>query len=342
MKDKLQSAFDNVRADDALLSNTAAYLAKERSRREQKRSRIRPARLIGAFAAMLLLTVGILHIRGLRPQEEAVAYVSIDVNPSVELVLNRQDSVIATSAYNMDGEAILQQVDVRGKPYEEAVAVLLAEMRRQGYLLEDALVTVTVQTEDKTKEQILCNALLQVVGSQVDVEQSPAELEVFPVTQAVREIAHGCHMSAAKYLAIQELMEVDQTATLEDYSDATIRQIRQRTEECRGEHGNGGGYSGGGNQGGEPAQGGHRNEGKDHQNAGNATPDENNGSGNKGSAHQNENDDTRHAGSGTGSAGNGAGSAGNAHENAHEEKNQWKSQGSGHGDYSNSTQHKKH
>jgi hypothetical protein len=43
-------------------------------------------------------------------------------------------------------------------------------------------------------------------------------------------------MSPAKYLAIQELLNVDETATLEEYSDATIRQIRQRTQECQQEH----------------------------------------------------------------------------------------------------------
>lgn len=270
MKDRIQSAFDDIRADDALLMKTAVHLQNERAKHEKKHSRIQPLRFAGAIATVLALVVGIFGYRTF--QSDAVAYVSIDVNPSVELVLNRLDKVISAVAYNADGASLLQQVEVSGRQYDEAVAALLGEMKLQGYISDDALVTLTVQTADNAKEQRLCNALRQSVGTQISIEYSAAEVEVFPVTQEVRETANGCHMSAAKYLAIQELMEVDEAATLEVYSESTIRQIRQRTRECRGEHASssndenqGGGYG----QGSGPSQGGEQNQGSGHSQNGN-------------------------------------------------------------------------
>lgn len=233
MKDRIQIAFGDIRADNALLEKTVAYLQEERVRRDKKRNRIRPLRLVGALAAMLGLVVGLLGYRVF--YSEAVAYVSIDVNPSLELMLNRMDKVIAAAAYNSDGKALLQQVNVNDQQCEKAVSILLAEMEKQGYISNDALVTMTVQTTDGEKEQRLCNALLQSVGGQIGDAQAKTEIEVLHVTQEVRENAQGCHMSAGKYLAIQQLMEVDETATLEAYSDSTIQGIRQKTQACREE-----------------------------------------------------------------------------------------------------------
>lgn len=246
MRERIQNAFDDIRADDALITCTQAYLQERRARREGRASRLRPGRIAALAAAMLVLTVGLLGYGMF--YSTAMAYVGIDVNPSLELALNRMDRVIAANAYNAQGEAILRQAAVQGKPYDEAISLLLAEMERQGYLLGDAFVTLTVQAADGAKERGLCDALLQSEGGWRDAVQSPAELEVFPITQAVRETAHGYHMSAAKYLAIQELMEVDETATLEAYGDSSIGQIRRRTQACRDGHDGGSGqesHSGG-------------------------------------------------------------------------------------------------
>lgn len=247
MKDTIRNAFADIRADDDLLVKTAAYLWEERAGREKKRSHFLPSRLAGALAAILVLALGIFGYYIFC--SDAAAYVSIDVNPSLELTLNRTDKVIAATACNADGEALLHQIRVNGKPYDKAVSALLAEMERQGHISNGVLVTMTVQATGGAEEQRLCDALLQSVKKQTGSIPATVRVEVFPVTQEVRETAHGCHMSAARYLAIQELMEADETATPEAYSDATIRQIRQRTQECREEHGSGNTYSGGGSHG---------------------------------------------------------------------------------------------
>lgn len=220
---RIERAFDDIRADDALIEKTTAYLQKERARRGAGKG-FRPLRLAGVLTAFLILTAGIFGYRGF--YSSAAAYVSLDVNPSVELTLNRMDRVVNAAAYNTEGEALLQGVRIIGMPYEKAVSSLLAEMKVQGYFADDARVTMTVQTSDSSKERALCDTLRQAAGG----------AEVFPITQEVHENARGNHMSAAKYLAIQELMQVDDTATLEECSDATLHQIRQRTRACREGH----------------------------------------------------------------------------------------------------------
>lgn len=234
MKNRIKAAFEGIHADSALLQKTASRIQEERLKRSAKRPSPRLFQLGVALLATLVVTLGLWGYR--TDMTSAYAYIGIDVNPSVELVLNQADKVIRTTAYNTEGEALLGQVHLDGKPHDEALSLLLDAMALQGYLSEDALVTLTVQTQDAEKEAMLQNTLLQSVNHQIAPTHPLATVEVIPVTQEAREAAHGCHMSTARYLAIQALMAVDETATPEAYVNSSLRQIRQRTRECRDAH----------------------------------------------------------------------------------------------------------
>ena len=229
--------FDEIRADDALLEQTVAYLQAKRARPQKIKSVRQVVCWVSALATVLALVIGIgsHHLFW-----TAAAYVSIDVKPSVELTLNRMNRVISSYAFNDDGEQLLHEVDLSGRKYDEAVTQLVTALDARGYIQSDALVSVTVQTLNSDREASLAKLLLQ----SIQTASNTAEIEVVKVSQQVWENAHGCHMSPAKYLAIQELLAVDDTATLENYNDSSIRQIRQRTQQCKdgGSSGEGSGH----------------------------------------------------------------------------------------------------
>lgn len=232
---RIQNAFDDILADDALLENTAAYLENQRVKQNNSKRFFYTLRRVAALTVMLGLMVGTFSYMMLFT---AIAYVNIDVNPSVEVRLNRTNRVIGTHAFNDDGERILSELNLNGRRYEEAVALLVSALDMQGYLSDDALISATVQTQNNDKEQSLCDTLLQ----SLDAAPNTAEIELFPVSSQVLDKAHECHMSPAKYLAIQELLAVDKTATLEDFRDSSIRQIHQRTRTRQENHGKGNSY----------------------------------------------------------------------------------------------------
>ena len=234
MKDRIRSAFSEIHADEALMNNTAAYLHRELGKRRLKNKRLALPRLAGAFAAV---TVFILGIFSCNLYFTADAYVSIDVNPSIELTINRFDKVIAAHAFNEDGERILSEAGLQGKSYKEAAGLIMSCMENDGYLTDDVLISVTIQTVNSERERLLCSALQQFIGEQALSAQSTADVEVFPVSAEVWGNARGCNMSPAKYMAIKELLEVDKEATIEAYSDCGISQIRRRAQECRDAHG---------------------------------------------------------------------------------------------------------
>ena len=62
------------------------------------------------------------------------ATVYLDVNPSVELDVNRLGRIVSTEAENEDGRIILDDMDLRGTEVDVAMNALLGSMVKHGYL----------------------------------------------------------------------------------------------------------------------------------------------------------------------------------------------------------------
>ncbi|MFW6299113.1 MAG: anti-sigma-I factor RsgI family protein, partial [Bacillota bacterium] len=74
------------------------------------------------------------------PEEssEESTYLTVDINPSVEFIVNEDDEIESYSALNEDGEVVIADLDLEGKDYEEALDIYLEEATELGYIDVDA------------------------------------------------------------------------------------------------------------------------------------------------------------------------------------------------------------
>ena len=86
-----------------------------------KRSRL--PRILAAAAALVLLLTGT-AVYGLNTR--VCATVALDVNPSIELNVNRRERVVSVSPINNDGKQILGDMDLTGSDLQVAVNALWA------------------------------------------------------------------------------------------------------------------------------------------------------------------------------------------------------------------------
>lgn len=202
----------------------------------------------GTLAAALMLVLG----GGLFAGAYASPYslISLDVNPSVELTLNRFDRVISMRAMNDEGEVLLQTAQVKNQSLENALATLLGDDYLAGYLSADAYVTMTVQAGDSAREQTLLTQMDSAADAQIRANYQSAQVESLPVNSATVASAHGCGVTAGKYLALMALQEADPTVDITEYAHCGIGEIKTETQLCYqhaaqgGGHGNGNGGNG--------------------------------------------------------------------------------------------------
>ena len=224
MDKKIRDALDPIRADDALKDATRRYLADQRKRRTRPpavRAFRRPLAALCAVILVILLGAG-----AYRAVRTPVAYVSIDVNPSIELALNRFDRVVSATAWNSDGQTVLQGLALDGRPYTEAIDTIVESPAMATYLSGSADLTFTVAAQGDDEEAALRAGIASCEGCRAHSGQSD-DADV-----ALVEEAHENGLSLGKYQAYLTLSSCDPTLTLDVFRTLTMAQIHSRMAAC--------------------------------------------------------------------------------------------------------------
>lgn len=215
MHEEIRAAFDSVHAEPELKAAAKAAVARQLRRRQ---SPARPLRLALATAACAAVVV---VLGGRWFYFTPTAHISIDINPSLELGINRFDRVISVQGWNDDGTALAEAVDVTNLSYTDAVETILSTDTIETLLAQDAVVEIGVIGDDDTH----CEALLAGVEACTGDRQNA---HCYRAGTDEVEAAHDCGLSYGKYRAYQELAALDPSVTPEEVQGMTMRQIRDR------------------------------------------------------------------------------------------------------------------
>lgn len=206
---------------------------------------------IAAIAACLALVACL--IGGVADFLRPVAYVGIDVNPSVELTLNRFDIVVGTHALNDDGQRALDEAPCVWRPFDDAARDLDGTMRTIAG--EDAVVEVSIDCDNESRYAALAAQSNNCFGRNGEAHCNRTSAEE-------RQAAHDSGMGVAKYRAYQELQEAGVDISAEKCASMSMRELRDllaesgvNTSEGESEHTGMGNGQGAGIHGGNSAKG---------------------------------------------------------------------------------------
>ena len=91
---------------------------------------------------------------------EALTYVSLRINPEIELLADEDGKVVAANAINEDGEVVLATVDLEGKSIEEAGAIFTETANELGYF-----------TPDGEKDTVYIDVESTIDGEDIELEE---------------------------------------------------------------------------------------------------------------------------------------------------------------------------
>lgn len=206
---------------------------------------------IAAIAACLALVACL--IGGVADFLRPVAYVGIDVNPSVELMLNRFDIVVGTHALNDDGQQALDKAPCMWRPFDDAARDLDGAMR--AIAGEGAVVEVSIDCDNESRYAALAAQSNNCFGCNGEAHCNRTSAEE-------RQAAHDSGMGVAKYRVYQELQEAGVDTSAEECASMSMRELRDLlaktgvdTSEGESEHAGMGNGQGAGTHGGNSAKG---------------------------------------------------------------------------------------
>ena len=214
MREQLKRALDNVHAEEALKEQTRDFLARK-TRGYTARAGARPGRLAAAAACILLLLTGAGGWACFTP----TSTVSIDVNPSLELNVNRFDRVVSVTGVNQEGQTLAETLNLTFLPCTSAVEQVLDSPGLADYLGDDPAVAITVVGDNEAQRDRLL----------AEVENATAQREgtyCCALDSGEAEQANALGLSYGKYRAYLELCELGSDLTPEEVQQMSMREIR--------------------------------------------------------------------------------------------------------------------
>lgn len=241
---KIKGAFDEIKASDELKEKTISFIkeaAKAETASEETKENItvkKQSKKKKFFAPILTFAMAcIACFFVFNIYFTAYSYVGVDINPSIELKVNRFGKVIGSHSYNEDGRKVLDSLNIKYKDYEQAMDLIYDEVANQGYLKDDSYIALSLQTDNNKSNINIEKTLNKCTRKNIDKHHlKKAEYEIVKVSGKERTEALNAGVSACKYKAIEELQKYDDTATVDKYKHHSMREIKNKTKECRSEH----------------------------------------------------------------------------------------------------------
>lgn len=214
MNKAFQGLFGPVRAEEELKNRTLAFLKKKTRGYAGARGYSRYA---AACACLLLALLG-----GRWLYFTPTVRISIDVNPSIEMGVNRFDQVVSVDGLNEDGKALSDTLHVTYMNYSDAVQAVLSSDAIAALLSDGEVMAITVIGPDGR----------QSAGILSGVEARAAERRntyCYFSPPAEVSAAHEAGLSCGKYRAFLELRRLDPDITPEAVRGMTMREILDLT-----------------------------------------------------------------------------------------------------------------
>ena len=236
MEQRLAAALEKTAPDDVsgVLSRCEARKGTVIPMTTKKTANRKWTTLVAAcLAVMLLCGGGVLY-----QQAHAVAsVVSLDVNPSIELKVSRNEKVLACVPLNEDAKAILADMsngaDLKGAKLDVAVNAIVGSLVRNGYL-DSISSAIMISVEDKNADR--AQKLQQELASAVDIALQTGESKASVLTQtltqdAAREQqARENSISTGKAALVNRVLAINPALKFDALAKLSVEELKDLAE----------------------------------------------------------------------------------------------------------------
>ncbi len=152
--------------------------------------------------------------------DKVYAYMSIDVNPSIELGVNEKFQVIEMIPYNDEGKEIIASIPKwKKKNIHELTSVIIHEMKEKGYIKNNpAVLLATVSNKENELEKNI-SWKKEMSAIQNIVSNENLKLKVIEGSKEEREKAKEKGLTTGSYKENQLVKETKSTSPFKENSD---------------------------------------------------------------------------------------------------------------------------
>lgn len=196
---------------------------------ENKKSNAKKWAPMAVAACLALLLVGGGAGYYYQSVNGVASIVSLDVNPSIELKVNKNEKVLSATPMNDDAKEILDGMDLKGTQADVAMNAIIGSLLQHGYVDELAnSILITVEDDDQARGEKLQQALTEQADAALASAQVNGAIlsQVMAHSDELSQKAQEYGISTGKAALIQAVVEgSNNTKTFEDLVGLSINDL---------------------------------------------------------------------------------------------------------------------
>ena len=227
---KIRQAYANAVPDicDVILSDCKIEKGQVIMMEETRKKKSTVKYVLAAAACLLLVFGGGFGLSTYQFNHRVASTVSLEVNPSLQIMVNGKDRVLEVKALNQDGEIVIGDMDFSGSDINVAVNALIGSMLRNGYLNELAnSILISVDNEDPEKGAALQGKLTEEVNKVLESGGLPGAVLSQTLTEksTLQKEADQYGITPGKAQLIEQILESKQGHTFEELAPLSINEL---------------------------------------------------------------------------------------------------------------------
>jgi hypothetical protein len=232
MEQRLAAAIEKTAPDDVsgVLSRCEARKGTVINMTTKKATKRSWTSLIAACLAVMLLGGGGLFYQ---QANAVVSVVSLDVNPSIELKVNRSEKVLVCTPLNEDAKAILADMsngaDLKGAKLDVAVNAIVGSLVRNGYLNSiSSAIMISVEDKDTARAEKLQRELTSTVDGVLQTSESRASVLTQTLTQdaGLTQQARENSISTGKAALVNRVLALNATLKFDALAKLSVEELK--------------------------------------------------------------------------------------------------------------------
>ena len=227
---KIRQAYVNAVPDicDVILSDCRKGKGQVIMMEETKKKRHTVRYMLAAAACLALVLGSGFGWNTYRLNHRVAATVSLEVNPSVQIMVNEKERVLEVKALNKDGEIVIGDMDFSGSDINVVVNALIGSMLRNGYLNELAnSILISVDNDDPVKGAALQEKLTEEVNKVLESDGFLGSVLSQTLTEknTLQKQADQYGITLGKAQLIQDILDSTTGHTFEELVPFSINEL---------------------------------------------------------------------------------------------------------------------
>lgn len=184
-------------------------------------------RLVAAVFMVLFLSISLLgkfHI--FNNASAAAMVISVDINPSIQFEINKEEKVIKARAINQEGQKLLDR-DFTGMTIEDSVHTVIENAKMKNYMTEEKnsilIATVPLKDDFKEKARKLEKEFVEIIKQDMELEKVNY-IYIDGNKEDLKE-SKKQQLSIGKYEVYKKSKQKDQNITLEQIKAMKVEEI---------------------------------------------------------------------------------------------------------------------